>query len=109
MYDPRLKDNVAGPGRPKESGTMGKHKDDFGRDPLAAKEMTSTFKADTSIDTKPRGGSALSTEAKEFKGLIASLGSLKSKAVKTSLITETVDIDAGTFLDETKLNEINDI
>ena len=109
MYDPRLKDNVAGPGRPKESGTMGKHKDDFGRDPLAAKEMTSTFKADTSIDTKPRGGSALSTEAKEFKGFIASLGSLKSKAVKTSLITETVDIDAGTFLDETKLNEINDI
>ena len=109
MYDPRLKDNVAGPGRPKESGTMGKHKDDFGRDPLAAKEMTSTFKADTSIDTKPRGGSALSTEAKEFKGFIASLDSLKSKAVKTSLITETVDIDAGTFLDETKLNEINDI
>ena len=109
MYDPRLKDNVAGPGRPNESGTMGKHKDDFGRDPLAAKEMTSTFKADTSIDTKPRGGSALSTEAKEFKGFIASLDSLKSKAVKTSLITETVDIDAGTFLDETKLNEINDI
>jgi hypothetical protein len=27
FYDPRTKENVAGPGRPKETGTFGKHKD----------------------------------------------------------------------------------
>jgi hypothetical protein len=109
FYDPRTKENVAGPGRPKESGMMGKHKDDIGRDPIGAKEMTSTFKADTSPEHKFKGGSPLSTEGKEFKGFIASLNGMKSKAVTTSLLTETTDIDAGTFLDETKLDEINDI
>jgi hypothetical protein len=109
FYDPRTKENVAGPGRPKESGMMGKHKDDIGRDPIGAKEMTATYKVDTSPEHKFKGGSPLSTEGKEFKGFIASLNGMKSKAVTTSLLTETTDIDAGTFLDETKLDEINDI
>jgi hypothetical protein len=55
FYDTRTKENVAGPGRPKETGTFGKHKDDFGRDPLAAKEMTSTLKADNSVEHKFKG------------------------------------------------------
>jgi hypothetical protein len=109
LYDPRTKENVAGPGRPKESGMMGKHKDDFGRDPIAAKELTTTFKADTSVDTKSRGGSPLSTESKERKTFIATLGGMKNKAISTSLLKEEVDIDKGTFLDETKLDEINNI
>jgi len=109
LYDPRTKENVAGPGRPEESGMMGKHKDDFGRDPIAAKELTTTFKADTSVDTKSRGGSPLSTESKERKTFIASLGGIKNKAISTSLLKEEVDIDKGTFLDETKLDEINNI
>ena len=110
LYDPRTKENVAGPGRPKESGTMGKHKDDFGRDPIAAKELTSTFKADVSADApKYRGGSPLSIESKERKSFIASLGGIKNKAITTSLLKEDVDLDKGTFLDETKLDEINNI
>ncbi len=109
LYDPRTKENVAGPGRPKESGMMGKHKDDFGRDPIAAKELTTTFKADTSVDTKSRGGSPLSTESKDRKSFIATLSGIKNKAVSASLLKEEVDIDKGTFLDETKLDEINNI
>lgn len=109
LHDPRTKENVAGPGRPKESGMMGKHKDDFGRDPIAAKELTTTFKADNSVETKIRNTNPLSMEGKEHKQFISTLGTLKYKAVATSLLKENVDTDKGTFLDETKLEEINNI
>jgi hypothetical protein len=106
LYDPRLKDNVPGPGRPKESGLMGKHKDDFGRDPLAAKELTTTLRSDDSVDIKPRN-TPLSVESKQYKQFISSLSNMKTDAVHNTLLTENVDIDAGTFLDETKLDNFN--
>lgn len=108
LYDPRLKDNVPGPGRPKESGLMGKHKDDFGRDPLAAKELTTTLSADTSIDTKTRN-TPLSVESKEYKQFIGTLSNIKTRAVHSTLITEEIDTDAGTLLDETKLDSFNEL
>ena len=110
FYDPRTKENVAGPGRPKESGMWGKHKDDFGRDPLAGKEMTSIPKVDTSIDHKFKGGSPLSYESKDFGKFIKSLSKIKTKdIVHTTLLNESEDKDKGTILDEDNLIEIDNI
>jgi hypothetical protein len=110
FYDPRTKENVAGPGRPKETGTFGKHKDDFGRDPLAAKEMTSTLKADNSVEHKFKGGNPLSMESKEHSNFIKSLSKIKTKSiVQTTLLHESEDKDKGTMLDEDNLIEIDNI
>jgi hypothetical protein len=96
-------ENKPGPGRPKKYGTWGRHKDAFGRDPFGIKDSEKTY--DFSTTTNPRGGSALSTEQKEFTSFIKQLPStLKTTAIlHESLHKEQQDTDFGTMLDESNL------
>ena len=96
--------NEAGPGRPKEYGTWGKHKDAFGRDPFGVKDKATP---DFSTTSDFKGGSALSTEQKDISSFISTLPtSLKSKQILSeSLKDRSSDNDNGTLLDESNLIE----
>jgi hypothetical protein len=103
---PIEQEHVAGPGRPKDASTWGKHSSPHGRDPLGVKELTKTFSADKSpLQHNFKGGSPLSTENISSKNLIDSLKSkFKSpKVLKQTLIEDVQDNDAGTMLDERQL------
>jgi hypothetical protein len=99
-------EHVAGPGRPKDVSTWGKHSSPHGRDPLGAKEMSKTFSTDKSpLQHNFKNGSPLSTESIESKAIIDTLKSkFKSpKILKQSLNESINDTDAGTMLDERQL------
>lgn len=99
-------EHVAGPGRPKDASTWGKHSSPHGRDPLGAKEMTKSLGIDKSpLQHNFKNGSPLSIEHVESKAIIDSMKSkFKSpKVLKQSLNEEIKDIDAGTMLDERQL------
>lgn len=100
-------EHVAGPGRPKDLSSWGKHRSPHGRDPLAAKELSSTFSTDKNpLTTKTRGGSPLSMESKETARLISTLNSkFKTPDVLQESLKEStgVDSDKGTMLDESQL------
>jgi hypothetical protein len=85
--------NEAGPGRPKEYGTWGKHKDAFGRDPFG---------------TKDKAAPDLSIEQKNITSFIDALPpTLKTaRILSDSLASNKPNLDEGTLLDE--LNLIND-
>ena len=90
-------EHVAGPGRPAGPTTGKSHASPFGRDPLAIKQLGQTFTTDKSpLQQKYRGGSPLSTEAKEIQN---------SKIIKQTMITEVENKDDGTMLDENQLLE----
>jgi hypothetical protein len=98
-------EHVAGPGRPAGPTTGKSHKSPFGRDPLAIKSLGQTFTTDASpLQQKYRGGSPLSTEAKEIQNLIGTLKK-SSKIIKQTMITEEENKDNGTMLDENQLLE----
>jgi hypothetical protein len=102
-------EHVAGPGRPKETGTWGKHSSPFGRDPLAIKDLGNALSTDKSpLQHNYKGGSPLSTENVNNKLLIQTMASkMKTKSViKQSLINEEKTSDAGTMLDENNLLDI---
>jgi hypothetical protein len=100
-------EHVAGPGRPKDISSWGKHRSPHGRDPLGAKELSATFSTEKNpLTTKSRGGSPLSMESKETARLINTLNSkFKTPDVLHESLKETtpVDPDSGTMLDESQL------
>jgi hypothetical protein len=100
-------EHVAGPGRPKDLSSWGKHRSPHGRDPLAAKELSSTFSTDKSpLTTKTRNSSPLSIESKEARQLIKSMdGKFKTPSVIQESLKESLpkDSDTGTMLDESRL------
>ena len=85
--------NEAGPGRPKEYGTWGRHKDAFGRDPFGIKD---------------KAAPDLSVEQKNITSFIDTLPSTLKTAqiLSDSLSSNKPNLDEGTLLDESKL--IND-
>ena len=98
-------EHVAGPGRPAGPTTGKSHASPFGRDPLAIKQLGQTFTTDKSpLQQKYRGGSPLSTEAKEIQNLIGTMKK-SSKIIKQTMITEVENKDDGTMLDENQLLE----
>jgi len=99
-------EHVAGPGRPKGITTGKSHKSQFGRDPLASKELGKTFKTDQSpLQHQYRGGSPLSTENKEINNLINSLQTVKKspKIIQETMTKTQKNTDSGTMLDESQL------
>ena len=97
------KENVAGPGRPKEYGTWGKHKDAYGRDPFGVKSMNNAFATDKNpLQHKSRNESL---DTKNRSALIKDLAKFtKSKSIlKESLSNNETNVDSGTFLDENNL------
>jgi hypothetical protein len=99
-------EHVAGPGRPKDASTWGKHSSPHGRDPLGAKEMTKSLSIDKSpLQHNFKNGSPLSIESIESKAILDSMKSKfkTAKVLKQSLNEEIKDIDAGTMLDERQL------
>jgi len=97
-------EHVGGTGRPPENQTWGSHDSPHGRDPLGIKSLGTSLETDKSpLQHKYRGGSPLSTENKQINSLINSMKS--SKIIKQSLLTETIDKDSGTMLDELQLIE----
>ena len=101
-------EHVAGPGRPKGPTTGKSHKSPFGRDPLAAKQLSQTFTTDKNpLQHKYRGGSPLSTESKEINSLIGSMKSSQKspKVIQQTMINEKKNNDSGTMLDENQLIE----
>ena len=101
-------EHVAGPGRPKGPINGKSHKSTFGRDPLAAKELGTTFATDKNpLQHKYRGGSPLSTENVEINSLIDSMKSSRksSKVIQQSMLNEEKTDDNGTMLDENQLLE----
>jgi hypothetical protein len=106
-------EHVAGPGRPKDTSTWGKHSSPHGRDPLGAKDLSSTFNGSPKTDPLQhtfRKSSALSIESTESKALIKSLSNnfKSSSIIQESLDKKSVDPDAGTLLDESQLLSLND-
>jgi hypothetical protein len=103
---------VAGPGRSKETNSWGKHRNAFGRDPLAAKELSKTYMPDPNpLQHKYKNGSPLSTEniSSDHKALIDMLSKKqKTNGIIQESLSEELDkskIDKGTFLDESNLIE----
>lgn len=104
-------EHVAGPGRPKDIDSWGKHRSPFTRDPIAAKELTKTFSADQSpLSSKLRGGSVMSMENKETRHLVNTMiNKMKTPSViLESLSTSQKDTDIGTMLDESQILPLND-
>lgn len=106
-------------GRPKEGGTYGKHKSNFGYDPLAKKDMQSTFNTDKNpLKHKYKNGSPLHAESAKSGGISPDtqryLNKLRSKVkIKTTkLLSESLkqdfktETDSGTILDESKILNI---
>jgi hypothetical protein len=103
---PIEQEHVAGPGRPKDASTWGKHSSPHGRDPLGAKEMTKSLSIDKSpLQHNFKNGSPLSVEHINSKAIIDSMKSKfkSAKVLKQSLNEDVKDIDAGTMLDERQL------
>ena len=103
---PIEQEHVAGPGRPKDASTWGKHSSPHGRDPLGAKELSMTFNTDKSpLQHNFKGGSPLSTENIISKNLLDSLKTKfkSAKVLKQTLNEDVQDQDAGTMLDERQL------
>jgi hypothetical protein len=103
---PIEQEHVAGPGRPKDASTWGKHSSPHGRDPLGAKELSTTFNTDKSpLQYNYKGGSPLSTENIVAKNLLDSLKTKfkSAKVLKQTLNEDIQDQDAGTMLDERQL------
>jgi hypothetical protein len=103
---PIEQEHVAGPGRPKDASTWGKHSSPHGRDPLGAKELSTTFNTDKSpLQHNFKGGSPLSTENIISKNLLDSLKTKfkSAKVLKQTLNEDVQDQDAGTMLDERQL------
>ena len=101
-------EHVAGPGRPKGPTTGKSHDSPFGRDPLAAKQISQTYSADQNpLQQKYRGGGPLSTENKEITNLIDSMKtSTKSpRVIQQTMLNEKKNNDSGTMLDESQLIE----
>jgi hypothetical protein len=100
-------EHVAGPGRPKDLSSWGKHRSPHGRDPLAAKELSSTFSTEKNpLTSRPRGGSPLSVENKETKHLIKTLnGKFKTPTILQESLSDDIkkDPDSGTMLDESQI------
>ena len=99
-------EHVAGPGRPSDPGTFGTHDSPHGRDPLAIKQLSKTFKADKSpLQVNFRGNNPLSTENKEINSLINSLQNTQKtpKIIQETLSKEEKNTDNGTMLDESQL------
>jgi hypothetical protein len=97
------KKNTPGPGRPKEYGTWGKHKDAYGRDPFGIKSMNNAFDTDKNpLQHKSRNEHI---DIKNHTALINDLAKFtKSKTMlKESLSAADVNTDSGTFLDENNL------
>jgi hypothetical protein len=100
-------EHVAGPGAPKKPGTN-LDAAVAGRDPLGAKDMSSTFATDKNpLQHTYRKTNPLSLEVKSF---ISSLDQLqqtpKNAILNESLNTVDHNNDNGTLLDEDQLNEI---
>lgn len=101
-------EHVAGPGRPKDISTWGKHSSPHGRDPLGIKDLGATFNGNPKTNPLQhtyRGGSPLSTESLDSKELIKTLSNKfkSSKILQESLNDITTVSDAGTMLDESQL------
>ena len=97
-------EHVGGSGRPPENQTWGSHDSPHGRDPLGIKSLDTSLATDKSpLQHNYRGGSPLSTENKQINSLINSMKS--SKVIKQSLLTDIIDTDSGTMLDESQLIE----
>jgi hypothetical protein len=99
--------HVGGTGRPEETGTWGTHDSPHGRDPLAIKDLSSSFNTDKSpLTTKSRNGSTLSLERRDLQSFAESLNfrNKTPKILKESLgdIDNNV-MDRGTLLDESQL------
>lgn len=106
-------EHVAGPGRPKDLSTWGKHSSPHGRDPLGAKQLSATFNGSPKTDPLQhtyRKSSPLSIESIESKELIKTLSNKFKNAsiIQESLDKNTPDSDAGTMLDESQLLSLND-
>jgi len=106
-------EHVAGPGRPKDVSTWGKHSSPHGRDPLGVKDLSATFNGSPKTDPLQhtfRKSSALSIESTESKALIKSLSNnfKSSSIIQESLDKSQADPDAGTLLDESQLLSLND-
>jgi hypothetical protein len=106
-------EHVAGPGRPKDLSTWGKHSSPHGRDPLGAKQLSSTFNGSPKTDPLQhtyRKSSPLSIESIESKELIKTLSNKfkNTSIIQESLDKNTTDSDAGTMLDESQLLSLND-
>ena len=101
-------EHVAGPGRPKESGTWGTHDSPHGRDPLGAKELGGSFNTDKSPLQHNFKSSPLSTENKVFVDMLQN-STLNANKKNTQIIQETLthssssNEDKGTILDESQL------
>lgn len=101
-------EHVAGPGRPKESGTWGTHDSPHGRDPLGAKELGGSFNTDKSPLQHNFKSSPLSTENKVFVDMLRN-STLNANKKNTQIIQETLthssssNEDKGTILDESQL------
>ena len=98
-------EHVGGSGRPKESGTWGKHSSPHGRDPLGIKALSGTFNTDKSpLDTKNRKSSPLSVENKQIVNMLRGSSLKTKKIIKESIShNEFVNEDTGTMLDESQL------
>lgn len=99
--------HVGGTGRPEEPGTWGTHDSPHGRDPLAIKDLSTSFNTDKSpLTVNSRGGSPLSLERKEMKTFA---GSLNFRSKTTEILKESINdsdtdtTDKGTILDESQL------
>lgn len=98
-------EHVGGSGRPKESGTWGKHSSPHGRDPLGIKALSGTFNTDKSpLDTKNRKSSPLSVENKQIVNMLRGSSLKTKKIIKDSIShNEFINEDIGTMLDESQL------
>jgi hypothetical protein len=106
-------EHVAGPGRPKDTSTWGKHSSPHGRDPLGIKDLGSTFNGSPKTDPLQhtyRGGSPLSMESIESKQLIKSLSAKfkNTNIIQESLSSVPANLDTGTMLDESQLLSLDD-
>jgi hypothetical protein len=97
--DEEWMDNV---GRPKESGTYGKHKSNLTRDPLGRKELGAPKPDSSPLKHKYRGNSPIHIES-----IVKNIRNekVKPKSIITESLTEEIsqDPDAGTMLDENNI------
>jgi len=103
-------EHVAGPGRPQGPINGKSHDSTFGRDPLAAKQISNTFSTDKNpLQHKYKGGSPLSMENKEVNQMITFLknNNKTPKIIQETLSDTEKNSDNGTMLDESQLIDEN--
>ena len=110
--DPRLRDNIGGPGRPRAKTNFESDRDVDGPDPLGMKDVSDTFKVDTgtggSITLDKRSG--FGENAKYIGTILHSMKharTAKSSSIKQTLNESTESEDSGTLLDESRLDSFD--